>query len=59
MSEQQKERDAAIAKKQEEHISAMDAVTRRLYANKKRGKKFLQKGIDTLIQRMKFAEFLR
>ena len=50
---------AAADKHQEDLISHMDAVSKRLHANKKRGRKFFQKGLDTLEKSSKIAAFLK
>jgi hypothetical protein len=48
-----------INKHQEDLIATMDAVTRRLYNNKKNGKKLFQKGLETLNRKMKFVDFMK
>ena len=53
------QKKAAADKHQEDLINHMDAVTKRLHANKKRGKKLFQRGISTLEKSSKFAAFLK
>ena len=52
-------RKALADKHQEDLINHMDAVTKRLHSNKKRGRKLFQRGLDTLEKSSKFAEFLK
>ena len=59
VSPNSKKRADATAAHNENKIATMDAVSRRLHANKKRGKKFYQKGLDTLERHFKYAEFMK
>lgn len=52
-------RKAVADKHQEDLINHMDAVTKRLHSNKKRGRKLFQRGLGTLEKSSKFAEFLK
>jgi hypothetical protein len=47
-----------VERRKAELIATMDAVTRRLYENKKLGKKLFQRGQDALNRKFKLVEFL-
>ena len=47
-----------IERRKAELIATMDAVTRRLYDNKKLGQKLFKRGVEALDRKFKLAEFL-
>ena len=58
-SSPQKQKNDHAAKRMEEMLANMDSVSRRLHQNRKRGKKFLQRGMEILQRSQGIANFMR